>query len=180
MTVAITPVTKPRMSEIRVPTTTCRKTSCPVCVVPSQWVADGGERISMLKALGSLVSMMGPKIATSTKNVIMPRPKATLRFIVTMRQISRRRCTCEENALISGEGGKLTSCVGILTAVPFWKPCLFRAGRKESARRRYSVCLHVLNLCAILLVLRHSLEAGSNGLHLNSNIWVSTTNGLVV
>src|SRR5947209_14808173 len=116
MIVAITPVTKPRISETREPTTACRKTSCPVCVVPSQCAGDGGERISILKALGSPVRMMGPKIATSTKNVIMPRPRATLRFSVTMRQISRRRCTCEENALNSGEGGKLTSCVGILTA----------------------------------------------------------------
>src|SRR5579872_4954247 len=116
MSVATRPVTKPRMSETRVPTTTCVKTSCPVCVVPSQCVADGGERISVLNALGSFVRIIGPKIATSVKNMRMPRPKLTLRFTVTIRQRSLRRCILGVVKLSSGEG-ILTSCEGRLMTV---------------------------------------------------------------
>src|SRR5579864_4833274 len=113
MIVATSPVMKPRRSETRVPTTTCRNTSCPVCVVPNQCVADGGERMSGVKALGSFVRIIGPKIATSTKKTKMPRPKATLRFSVTRRHISRKRCTWEENSLVSDEG-RFTSNEGML------------------------------------------------------------------
>src|SRR2546430_10752591 len=45
------------------------------------------------------------------------------------------------------------------------KPRLFRAGRNSPPLRRHSVRLHCLNLCAILVVLRHFLPVGSNGLH---------------
>ena len=52
------------------------------------------------------------------------------------------------------------------TEIGLGSPVSQRPGRNSPPPQRHSVCLHVLNLCAMLAVLRHFLPVGSTGLHL--------------
>ena len=51
-TVAMAPAAKPTSRVTRAPASSSEKTSCPVCVVPSQCAADGGARLAPVCADG--------------------------------------------------------------------------------------------------------------------------------
>ena len=54
------------------------KMSWPVCVVPSQCAPDGGCRVAVESADGSVRTTIGPKMATSTKMAMMTVPAISL------------------------------------------------------------------------------------------------------
>ncbi len=89
-TVAISPAPTPISSVARALSTVWAKTSCPISVVPSQWLRDGAATLDRPRWFGS-VRKNGPKIASSTKNPTMPVPATSLGDRKAARSLPVRR-----------------------------------------------------------------------------------------
>ncbi len=81
----------PRISERRVPSTTCEKMSLPWSVVPKRWFHDGAWRVArMLKSVGLLTEIHGAITATSTMKPMRVEAEARLRILEQERGPARK------------------------------------------------------------------------------------------
>src|SRR6185312_15992313 len=69
------PQVKPISTDNRVPSTSWRKMSCPMVVVPNQCCGEGGRLPNGVDVFGSPGRRSGPMSATTMKNARIPKPR---------------------------------------------------------------------------------------------------------